>query len=260
MPHPANARPESLAEAIRGWFASTLNAIRGKQPDHALRIWRQSLEDAGLLVFQFSLPTEDAHAFSLADEIPTIVLNSHDAYTRRIFSVVHELAHLLLRQPGVCNPSEYVEVEGSPEIEVHCNAAAGLALVPDASLVGHAPIARIRRGKEILEVLEPLARMFAVSREVILRRLFDLDVVNRTAFYRNMELLQHEYQERLKLKKKRKVIVKPSRKAVSQLGKKFVTNVLEAHERGAISDSDLAEFLGIRLHHIDRVQELVGTE
>lgn len=260
IPYQTDSRPEALAEVIRGWLAPTLNAVRGKQPDDALRIWRQSLEDAGLLVFQFSLPTADAHAFSLADDIPTIVLNSRDAYSRRIFSTVHELAHLILRQPGLCNPSEYVEVEGSTQIEVRCNAAAALALVPDASLAEQAPVARLGRGGDVPEVLEPLARTFAVSREVILRRLFELDLVNRATFHRTMELLQREYQERQKLKSKRKIVVRPSTKAVSQLGRKFVTNVLSAHERGAINDSDVAEYLGVRLQHIDKVQELVGAE
>jgi Zn-dependent peptidase ImmA (M78 family) len=260
MPQSDDSRPDSVAEVIRGWLASTFNAVRGKQANDALRIWRDSLEDAGLLVFQFPMPMDDAHAFSFADGVPAIVLNSKDAYARRIFSTVHELAHLILRQPGLCNPSEYVEVEGSTELEVRCNAAAGLALVPNASLTDQPAVLRIRRGGDVLETLEPLARSFAVSRQVILRRLFELDLVNRPTFHRAMEVLQREYQEQLKLKKKRKIIVQPSTKAVGQLGKKFVTNVLSAHERGAISDSDVAEYLGVRLQHIDKVQELVGAE
>jgi Zn-dependent peptidase ImmA (M78 family) len=260
IPKISDSRPESVAEVIRGWQASTLDAVKGKQPNDALRIWRDSLEDAGLLVFQFPLPMDDAHAFSFADGTPAIVLNSKDAHARRIFSTVHELAHLVLRQPGLCNPSEYVEVEGSTELEVRCNAAAGLALVPNAALTDQPVVARLRRGGEVLEALEPLARNFAVSRQVILRRLFELELVTRATFHRTMDVLQREFQEQLKLKKKRKIIVKPSTKAVGQLGKKFVTNVLSAHERGAISDSDVAEYLGVRLQHIDRVQELVGVE
>jgi Zn-dependent peptidase ImmA (M78 family) len=260
IPQMEDNRPESVAEVIRGWLASTLNTVKNKQPNHALRIWRESLESAGLLVFQFPMPMDDAHAFSLSDGVPAIVLNSKDAYARRIFSTVHELAHLMLRRPGLCNPSEYVEVEGSTELEVRCNAAAGLALVPDAALADQPAALRVKRGADALDMLESLARNFAVSRQVILRRLFELDLMNRASFHRIMDLLQREYQEQLKLKTKRKIVVKPSTKAVGQLGKKFVTNVLSAHERGAISDADVAEYLGVRLGHIDSVQELVGAE
>ncbi|HXM63435.1 MAG TPA: ImmA/IrrE family metallo-endopeptidase [Terriglobales bacterium] len=260
IPHQTDSRPESLAAVIQGWLPKTLSAVRGRQPDDALRVWRQSLEDDGLLVFQFSLPAADAHAFSLADDVPTIVLNSRDSYSRRIFSIVHELAHLILRQPGLCSPSEYVDLDGSNQIEMRCNAAAALALVPDGDLAEQTPVARLRRGGDISEALEPLARAFAVSREVILRRLFDLEIVSRQGFRRTIELLRREFEEKQKLKKKRKIIVQPSTKAVSQLGRNFVTNVLSAHERGAISDSDVAEYLGVRLHHVDKIQELVGTD
>ncbi|PJN92810.1 hypothetical protein CNY89_26350, partial [Amaricoccus sp. HAR-UPW-R2A-40] len=36
-----------------------------------------------------------------ADALPFIVVNRKDAYARRVFSLLHELAHLMLRQSGV---------------------------------------------------------------------------------------------------------------------------------------------------------------
>jgi Zn-dependent peptidase ImmA (M78 family) len=240
VPQIDDSRPDSVAEVIRGWLASTLNAVKGKQPNVALRIWRDALEGAGLLVFQFPMPMDDAHAFSFADGIPAIVLNSKDAYARRIFSTVHELAHLILRQPGLCNPSEYVEVEGSTELEIRCNAAAGLALVPNASLTDQPAVMRIRRGSDVQEILESLARNFAVSRQVILRRLFELDLVNRATFHRTMEVLQREYQEQLKLKKKRKIVVRPSTKTVGQLGKTRTPNLQRAECSSTTADGRMA--------------------
>ncbi len=260
IPRLEHGKPESIAEAIRGWFASALKEVSGKQPSEALRVWRHAIESEGLLVFQFPMPTDEAHAFSLADDIPTIVLNSGDAYTRRIFSAVHELAHLILREPGLCNPSESITTQRLGDVEIRCNAAAGMALVPDAALLNHAAVARLRRRVDVLEILDPIARTFAVSREVVLRRLLELDLVSLSTFRRAMKELQHEFAERQLLKKKSKVIVKPSTKAVARLGRKFVTEALAAHERGAISDSDLSEYLGVRLQHLEKIQELVGVE
>lgn len=96
---------------------------------------------------------------------------------------------------------------------MRCNAAAGLALVPSTALASQSAVLRVRRGADVLDVLEPLARNFAVSRQVILRRLFEIDLVNRATFHHTMDVLQREYQELLKQKKKRKVVVKPSTKA-----------------------------------------------
>lgn len=260
IPHVEKGVPQAIADVIREWQKETLAGVRGKQPNEALRFWRASLEDAGILVFQFPMPVREAHAFSLADDVPTIVLNSNDAYARRIFSAIHELAHLVLRQPGLCNPNETTPLKGSAGVEVVCNAAAGLALVPDRSLMEQAGVSSLQRGANLRETLENLAKTYAVSRQVILRRLLELELVSSEAFRQTMDELQSEYERQQELKKKRKVIVPPSTKAVGQLGRKFVTDALAAHRRGAISDSDLADFLGVKLQQLDRVQELVGAE
>ena len=253
-------QPEEIARLMRDWLAAPAAQVRGKQPSDALKIWRHALEEAGLLVFQFSMPINEAHAFSLVDGVPAIVLNSHDAYARRTFSTLHEVAHLILRQPGLCNPSESVQAKAPPEIEGRCNAAAGLALVPDDELANHPVVLRLQRRGDVGASLEPLARAFAVSRQVIVTRLLHLEVINLPTFRRTMDVLQMEFDEQQKQKKKRKVIVKPSTKAVSQLGNKFVADAVAAYERGRITDSDLSEYLGVRLQHLDRIQELVGVE
>ena len=260
IPNSRRSRADSLAEVIREWLADTFRAVQGKQPSHALRLWRDALENAGILVFQFPMPVDEAHAFSLSGDAPAIVLNSHDAYSRRIFSTVHELAHLVLRQPGLCNPSEASPPQHAGDLELLCNEAAGLALVPQSSLLNHEAIAGFKKTGEILPALATLARRFAVSRQVILKRLVDLKLVGTRDFHRTMDELQLEYEETQRLKKKTKVMVPPSTKAVGQLGKKFIADVLAAHDRGAISDSDVSEYLGVRLQHLDKIQDLVGAE
>lgn len=248
-----------IAGLIREWLAAPAERVIGQQPNDALKIWRDALEDLGLLVFQFSMPVNEVHAFSIVDGVPAIVLNSHDAYARRIFSTMHEVAHLVLRQPGICNPSESTPAKGSPDVEVRCNTAAGLVLVPDNALSKHPAVARVLRGADVLRSLDPLARTFAVSRQVIITRLLQINAVNVATFRQTMAVLQEQYEEQQKQKKNRKVIVRPSTKAVSQLGKKFVSDALAAHERGRITDADLSEYLGVRLQHLDRIQELVGV-
>ena len=184
--------------------------------------------------------------------------------TRRIrqtylYGAILRKSHLVLRQPGICDPSESTPAKGSPDVEVRCNTAAGLVLVPDNALSKHPAVARVLRGADVLRSLDPLARTFAVSRQVIITRLLQINAVNVATFRQTMAVLQEQYEEQQKQKKNRKVIVRPSTKAVSQLGKKFVSDALAAHERGRITDADLSEYLGVRLQHLDRIQELVGV-
>jgi Zn-dependent peptidase ImmA (M78 family) len=37
------------------------------------------------------------------DVLPIVILNGGDAHAGRIFTLLHELTHLLLRQGGVCD-------------------------------------------------------------------------------------------------------------------------------------------------------------
>ena len=65
--------------------------------------WRTRIEDAGVLVFQTTrFSTEEASGFAIAGDIlPIVVVNRNDTLTRRTFSLLHELAHLIIRVSGV---------------------------------------------------------------------------------------------------------------------------------------------------------------
>jgi len=50
-----------------------------------------------ILVFQFSMPIEDARGFALTDMNPNvIVVNSKDSIEARLFSLMLEFGHILL--------------------------------------------------------------------------------------------------------------------------------------------------------------------
>src|SRR5262249_33728614 len=156
--------------------------------------WRANLEAKGVLLFQFSIPVEEARAFSLMEHLPIIVLSSKDSYPARVFSTFHELAHLFLRQPGLCIPEIARPRTSDHQIEQVCNAAAGLALVPTDQLLSRAEARSLRRDTDAHDMLEPLARHFGVSRQVILRRLADLNVISWPTFRRIMDVLKAEFE------------------------------------------------------------------
>ena len=57
------------------------------------------------------------------DEVPIILLNGKDTTNGRIFSLFHELTHLLLGESAICENNE------SSKEEIFCNAVAGEFLV-----------------------------------------------------------------------------------------------------------------------------------
>ncbi|WP_197486940.1 ImmA/IrrE family metallo-endopeptidase, partial [Rhizobium bangladeshense] len=77
-----------------------------RDPRVAFVAWRSKIEDAGALVFQASrIESDEASGFAIwADALPVMVVNRKDAYPRRVFSLLHEIAHLMLRHSGVSDP------------------------------------------------------------------------------------------------------------------------------------------------------------
>lgn len=252
--------PERLAISMRELVGASTAPTRGKQPSEALTIWRGILETKGFLVFQFSIPVEEARALSLVEEYPIILLSSKDSYPARVFSLFHELAHILLHRPGLCIPEIGRPRTASLDIERLCNSAAGLALVPSQDLGSHPVVSELRRGSDLHESLEPLARYFGVSRQVILRRLADIQIISWAVFGQMMDILRAEFEAQEERRKQRKIIVPPSVKAISQLGKQLVSGAFEARTKGILTDSELSELLGLKLQHIPDVQAMVEAE
>jgi hypothetical protein len=87
----------------------------------AFNAWRSRIEAKGVLIFQTTrFETEEASGFAIAaDVLPIIAVNRKDPPTRRTFSLLHELTHLLLKVSGVSDletdaarPPEDQKLEG----------------------------------------------------------------------------------------------------------------------------------------------------
>lgn len=95
-----------------------------------------------MLVLQLTMPTTEVRGFSLSNgPVPTIAVSSSDAVVARIFTLFHELGHVLLAAGGVCLPDP-AGASGDDEIEPFCNQFSGALLLPmemlrsEASLQG----------------------------------------------------------------------------------------------------------------------------
>ena len=77
--------------------------MRWKTPSRAQNAWRSALENAGILVFFLPLGESSCRGFSLWDDhAPAITINTWWKPEARIFSMMHEYAHLLSRSNSAC--------------------------------------------------------------------------------------------------------------------------------------------------------------
>ena len=260
IPEAGRTGSEQLAERIRQLLGIPVTEQRAwGDPGKALRSWRRSVEGVGVLVFQFSSPVSELRGFSLPGRVPVIVLNSKDVAQARVFTLFHELSHLLIRSPGMCRPS-LEATDAGERTEVYCNAFAGRLLVPSKDLLASEVAASLRSGALNPEsAAERLATGFSVSRIVGLRALLDHGLI-RSAVYRQVVSDWEERAKRGAAKKKSKGGPTPARKALSELGSTFVAHVLHARERSRISDGDVSDFLGVKLRHLPKIEGLLAAE
>ncbi len=70
--------------------------------DEALKEWRQAIYRVGIFVFKDAFREERFSGFSLYDDVfPIIYVNNSAAKPRQIFTLFHELGHLLFHTSGI---------------------------------------------------------------------------------------------------------------------------------------------------------------
>ena len=229
--------------------------------------WRGRIENLGILVFQTTrFPSDEASGFAIAtDTLPVIAVNRNDALTRRTFSLVHELAHLMIRVSGVSELE--TDVNRPPEdqrIEVFCNSVAAAALIPRDVLLAEPRVAArgVRSANWTDAEISNLARNFNVSREAVLRRLLTL---NRTTdnFYRQKRA-QYIAEYLANQKRKREGAAETEMKrnmpqeTVSNFGKRLVNMLLDNYHQDRMTLSEISGYLGLKVKHFPKLEEVAG--
>lgn len=256
----ADEAPEAVAARVRALLGITLEQQhKFRRNEDALKAWKSAVEALSVLVFETSrITSEEMRGVSLpADVLPIIILNGGEAHAGRLFTLLHEFTHLLLRQGGVCDLAPVDNETPDARIEAFCNAVAGNVLVPADALLAGLPHQRSHAWD--MDELETLASRFSVSREVILRRLLSLGRTT-TAHYEAMRVRFQEESRRLSEERKKKEGAggpPPSVMAVRNLGRPYIKLVLSAYSRERIDLSTVSDYLGVKLKHLRRIESLV---
>lgn len=245
-------QPGSVAKKIREAIVpSDFNASAFNNSDEAFEGWKKILEDNGIIVFQISIQQREIKAFSLIEGgLPAIVVNKSDEANSKIFSLFHELSHILLNESGIC---DMLEDEHSPEIEKFCNHFAGAFLVPAEKLLGHALVKQNKSAVWENRALNSIANDFRVSKEVILRRLL---IYGKTSndFYKKWRDKYIKEFRRFGRGKRNTV-----KERIQERGRKYISMVFTAYNQDKIGTLDTADYLGVKIDQIPKVREMISS-
>lgn len=228
----------SLIQYVRNLLNISLeDQLNWESESKAYREWRQAVErHLSIFVFQFSMPMNEAQGFCFSDFSPyAIVTNSKHSYSGRIFTIFHELAHILKHHSGICLIDT---VANNQSEEWECNLFAGKFLVPDEVLI---PVNSI-------EEINSLARKFKVSREVYLRRLKENNIITDTKFHQFLIEIKNSY--KTIDNKKKKGFVKPEVLSKATRGRTFYNLVLESLNENRISYTKASDLLDLKIAKI----------
>ena len=250
----ANANdPVRLAFDVRERLDIDLDEQKSwESADEALKQWRERVEDNGIWVFKRSFTQKDISGFCLNDEAyPVIYLHNGQAKTRQIFTLFHELAHLLFDFNHLDRlDSEYYLrglADADRAIEIACNRFAGELLVPTADF--ESTIAVLEPSNLTDEYLTHLSRNYKVSREVILRKFRDRGWLDSARYLQWVQQWRSEQAPRSG---------KGGNYYNTQgtyLGRKYLRAAFSAFDEGRIDELQLTAYLGVKGSSLDRLEQ-----
>ncbi len=227
-------------------------SVRGgwKSPYEAFRFFRNRIEQWNVIVFKLSMPLDDARGFTLADEEPAvIVVNSKDLPEAQVFTLLHELGHVVLRRSGIGIPDNAFFSRSVDEVEAWCNEFAGGLLLPaDLTRAIFSESSRLTD----TGTLNSLAKRLNVSKAMLLYTMHKLNYISREEY---SNVLGRFNPLKIEKKKGKKMGGAPAadKRCLSERGQAFVSLVSKNYDKGYITRSDALDYLAIKSKSLEKV-------
>lgn len=227
-------------------------------PYNALKFWKNTIENKGILVCQTSVNTHLSvelntfRGFCIAlTPFPVIVVNPKDKPYGRIFTIIHELVHIGLGKSIIQN-SGLSEIKKSSlnNTERFCNMVAGEFLVPENELRD------IINTKTLIEDLPEISKYFQVSTEVILRRLLILRLISQNKYYSYRNMLSKNYKKKQDDSNPR---IPYHTRLLSSSGEYYAQVAFTAYNENKITLAELsAAFYNCSTKHLFRIENEIS--
>lgn len=170
------------------------------------------------------------------------------AKARQIFTLFHELGHLLFETSGIDKLiDDYINTlpEHDKKIEIMCNRLAAVFLVPSKDFESSI------KGVIVNEVsVTKLADTYKVSREVILRKLLDRGVVNESTYKK----LTTKWIDEAKKNQKSKGGGNYYNTQIDYLGDKYLEIAFDAYYKKTINEIQLADYLNVKIDNLPSLE------
>lgn len=246
---------EESANKIREYFKIPFDLQLKWNKKNVFSNWRKTLEEFGILTFQVSKVHPDLFdgAAVKNSNNPFVIINYASNNKRKIFTLFHEFAHILIQNSIIENDIyDYKNLNSEVKYEEYvCNEFAGNFLVPRKEL--NDQISSL--SNKINEInIAFLADYFSVSRQVILFRLKNLGYLSEEVFWRIFQSMQDLYDVKKDNTESNKKYTYSWKNRVSENSFKFIDTMLNSFNENKIGTLDLLHYFDIKLEHLTKYE------
>lgn len=230
-------------------------------PNKALNAAIDAAEEMGILIIQTKgVSYKEMRGMSISKwPHPVVILNGSDWPRPRLFSLLHELAHIAKNSSAICDLHEVKPQlrDDDDSLEHYCNQVAASALMPEDLLELNTQLSKISTWDT--ESLREYSRIYSASSEAFLLRLIDLGKATWDDYKRikpQLDLIYEDERAKLKARQKSKksgptfYVVK-----ARDLGHGYIHSIMAAFDMRSISSYDAADYLDVEYNQIPKLQE-----
>lgn len=243
-----------LAERSRDYLKISVDMqLKWENEKTALENWRYHIQEKGIFVFKDAFKDDLVDGFCLMHEVfPVIYLNNSRPSVRQIFTLIHELGHILVGKNGITpDITGSIKIK-SADLERFCNQFANEFLVPTNDFKK-----RVNFSKYDEEEIRKLAKFYNVSRLVILLKLIDIGILPQKTYNQKVKLWANQY----KSQKRNESVNKGSgggdyyNTHLTYLGYKYTNLAFEKYYQDLCSIEKLSAHLNVKVRNLENLED-----
>jgi Zn-dependent peptidase ImmA (M78 family) len=217
-------------------------------------IYREKFFELGIYVFKDAFKDNNISGLCINDDLfPVILINNSMSFARQIFTLFHELYHLVSNTSGaeIVRDDYYVYLNDyQSESEKSCDTFANEFLVPYDDFKLELSKKRISE-----ERIEELAYLYSVSKEAIMYKLWKMRIITSDEY----ESLKEEFYGDSLRNSVHKIKGDSSGgnyyyTKLSYLGHKYAGDVYKQLYSGKLDSFRASEMLNIKVDHLPRLE------
>lgn len=257
----ADATVEDIAAGLRTFLGIQLPfKTKSIYKNNAFNYYRNIFEHRGIAVSQISgVSLNEMRGLSIFYELcPIIAINNKDFERAKVFSLFHELAHLVRRSSSLCKIDFDERNDAEEKI---CDKIAAATLLPRDAFLDVASKAFAKYNEWSSICLQAVGDKFGVSSVVVLRRLYELGKIKKALYISIYNVLNVEFEAKREIieknRKGKNIPVHYHVKYLNQQGYLFPRAILNAHANGKISYGEMCRTLNVSSKHIGNIEQAV---